>query len=98
MSDAIRAQRRLQVAPKVLRCRPLMTLSEKPQPLTLRLIAKRLAQSFRLMVGVQDYQNYLHHMQTKHPQATPMTEREFHRYCLEARFPGKGGKLGKCPC
>ena len=42
--------------------------------------------------------NYLRHMQQHHPAATPMTEKAFHRYCLEARFPSKGGKIGKCPC
>lgn len=32
-----------------------------------RLITHRLAQSFRLMVGVQDYSNYVNHMRHKHP-------------------------------
>ena len=66
--------------------------------LPLSLGESRVAQSFRLMVGVQDYQNYLRHQQLHHPELTPMSEREFHRYCLEARFPSQGGKLGKCPC
>jgi uncharacterized short protein YbdD (DUF466 family) len=50
------------------------------------------------MVGVQDYRNYVAHMQVRHPEIAPMTEREFHRRCLEARFPSEGGKMGKCPC
>ncbi len=50
------------------------------------------------MVGVHDYQTYLKHMREKHPEQTPMDERAFHRYCLEARFPSQAGKLGKCPC
>ncbi len=50
------------------------------------------------MVGVQDYQTYLQHMRLHHPERSPMSEREFHRYCLDARFPSQGGKLGKCPC
>ena len=33
-----------------------------------------------------------------HPDQTPMDERAFHRYCLDARFPSQAGKLGKCPC
>jgi len=37
-------------------------------------------------------------MQAHHPDQPAMSERDFHRYCLDARFPGKGGKLGKCPC
>ncbi|QKJ87268.1 hypothetical protein PMPD1_2324 [Paramixta manurensis] len=98
MSDNLSALRRPQGEWHIQRCHPLGTLSATPAPLTLRLIFRRLAQSFRLMVGVHDYQNYLRHMRLHHPQAVPMTEREFHRYCLEARFPAKGGKLGKCPC
>ncbi len=64
----------------------------------LQLVMKRCAQSFRLMVGVQDYENYCLHMRTQHPEKVPMTEREFHRYCLAARYPSQGGKVGKCPC
>lgn len=63
-----------------------------------RLWLNRLAQSFRLMVGVRDYQTYLRHMQQHHPHEKPMNTSEFHRYCLEARFPGKAGAVGKCPC
>nr|MBA2814433.1 Small protein YbdD [Candidatus Pantoea persica] len=51
-----------------------------------------LQQSFRLMVGVQDYQNYLQHMRQHHPDLPPMSEREFHSYCLDARFPSQAGK------
>lgn len=50
------------------------------------------------MVGVRDYENYLRHMREKHPEKTPMSERDFHRWCLDARFPSEPGKLGKCPC
>lgn len=57
-----------------------------------------LQQSFRLMVGVHDYQTYLKHMREKHPGQQPMDERAFHRYCLDARFPSQAGKIGKCPC
>ncbi|AJJ63958.1 YbdD/YjiX family protein [Yersinia aldovae] len=85
---------------QIIRCTPLI-LAEAP-PTTrgarIRLIARRIAQSFRLMVGVQDYGNYVNHMRCQHPDTPPMTEREFHRYCLDARFPSKAGKLGKCPC
>lgn len=82
---------------RILRCRPLSAAVTK-ETLTLRLLLTRVAQCFRLMVGVQDYQNYLRHMQQRQSHLKPMTEKEFHRYCLEARFPGKAGKLGKCPC
>lgn len=64
----------------------------------LKLLLTRLAQSFRLMVGVHDYQSYVQHMQQHHPQLQVMTEKQFHRHCLEARYPSQGGKVGKCPC
>ncbi len=96
MSDAIRAvPGRTRFVVK--RCVPL-DAAKPPEKLTLRLLMSRLAQSFRLMVGVQHYPTYLLHMQRQHPETKPMTEKEFHRYCLEARFPSKAGKLGKCPC
>lgn len=63
-----------------------------------KFIMQHLAKSFRLMVGVHDYQNYVLHMQQHHPTQTVMTEKEFHRRCLEARYPSQGGKMNKCPC
>ncbi|WP_428943133.1 YbdD/YjiX family protein [Pantoea sp. FN060301] len=97
MSDAIFARRPFSPL-KIRRCVPVMAVSSAPAPLTLRLLMSRLAQSFRLMVGVQDYPTYLCHMHQQHPGTKPMTEKEFHRYCLDARFPSQAGKLGKCPC
>lgn len=82
---------------RIVRCRPLAVTVTK-ETLTLRLLMSRLAQCFRLMVGVQDYQTYLRHMQLRHPLDKPMSEKDFHRYCLEARFPSTAGKVGKCPC
>lgn len=95
MSDAISRPRQRRF---IVIERAVPILVQPPEKLTLRLLMSRLAQSFRLMVGVQDYPTYLRHMEQRHPATKPMTEKEFHRYCLEARFPGKGGKLGKCPC
>ncbi|MGD8162641.1 YbdD/YjiX family protein [Pantoea sp. FN0307] len=97
MSELLRAAPARRQMAKIQRCRPLAS-SDTPPPQGWRLFWLRLSQSFRLMVGVQDYQNYLRHMRQRHPAAVPMTEKEFHRYCLEARFPAKGGKMGKCPC
>ncbi|CNH09795.1 YbdD/YjiX family protein [Yersinia pekkanenii] len=90
-----------QSAPRqITRCIPLVQVTTRPANLRawVRLIAHRVAQSFRLMVGVQDYGNYVNHMRCHHPDTPPMSERDFHRYCLDARFPSKAGKLGKCPC
>lgn len=58
----------------------------------------RLQQSFRLMVGVPDYQTYVEHMKKHHPDIDPMDEKTFHRYCVDARYPSAGGTLKKCPC
>ena len=58
----------------------------------------RLQQSFRLMVGVPDYQTYVEHMKKHHPDIDPMDEKIFHRYCVDARYPTAGGTLKKCPC
>jgi uncharacterized short protein YbdD (DUF466 family) len=41
----------------------------------------KLAKSFRLMVGVPDYENYLKHMQQHHPDLTPMDAKTFYRHC-----------------
>ncbi|OON41195.1 hypothetical protein BTJ39_04300 [Izhakiella australiensis] len=76
---------------------PLNAADIKPQT-GWRLLLSRLMQSFRLMVGVRDYQTYLQHMQRMHPEKTPMTAREFYRYCVDARFPTKPGSPGRCPC
>lgn len=59
---------------------------------------QRLQQSFRLMVGVPDYQTYLTHMQTHHPDLTPMDVKTFYRYCVDARYPSAAGGMKKCPC
>ncbi len=65
---------------------------------TIQVIWQRLQQSFRLMVGVPDYQTYLDHMAKNHPDLTAMDEKTFHRYCVDARYPSAGGGMKKCPC
>lgn len=95
MSDAIRRAARPAALGRIIRCQRLSS----PAPgFSWQQLWRGLKQSFRLMVGVQDYQNYLQHMRHHHPDLPPMSEREFHRYCLDARFPSQAGKLGKCPC
>lgn len=96
MSDAIHRAVLPRSLDTIRSCRPLMSPSTRV--FSWRHLWRGLQQTFRLMVGVHDYQNYLQHMRTHHPTLTPMDERAFHRYCLEARFPSQAGKLGKCPC
>jgi len=57
-----------------------------------------LQQSFRLMVGVPDYENYVEHMKMHHPDLAPMDAKTFYRHCVDARYPTAGGNLKKCPC
>lgn len=59
---------------------------------------QRLQQSFRLMVGVPDYETYVQHMKAHHPDLTPMDAKTFYRYCIDARYPSAGGNMKKCPC
>lgn len=94
MSEAILAWRKPAGSWQINQCLPL----GDPPRSRWQKIWHGLQQSFRLMVGVHDYQNYLQHMRRHHPGQTPMNEREFYRYCLDARFPSQPGKLGKCPC
>lgn len=65
---------------------------------TIQLIWQRLQQSFRLMVGVPDYQTYLMHMAKYHADLTPMDAKTFYRHCVDSRYPSAGGGMKKCPC
>lgn len=58
---------------------------------------QRLQQSFRLMVGVPDYQTYLEHMRQHHPDLEVMDAKTFYRHCVDSRYPSSGN-LKKCPC
>jgi uncharacterized short protein YbdD (DUF466 family) len=52
-----------------------------------------LAQSFRLMVGLPNYDAYLAHMAVTHPDQKAMTYEEFFRERQQARY---GGMSGRC--
>jgi len=96
MSDAIHQVRQPQGHWQIIRCQ--FVPAAQKSLFSWRGFWRGLQQCFRLMVGVQDYQKYLQHMRRHHPDRPPMNERDFHRYCLDARFPSQAGKLGKCPC
>lgn len=53
-----------------------------------------LQQTARLMVGMPDYDAYLRHMLTHHPDRPVMDRTQFFRDRQEARYGGKNG--GKC--
>jgi len=57
-------------------------------------IGRYLGQTARLMVGVPDYEVYVTHMTTNHPDQHCMTYEEFFRERQEARYGGKS--MGRC--
>ena len=63
-----------------------------------RFVCDMAAQTARLMVGVPDYETYVTHRRTKHPdQPVMMTYEEFFRERQEARYAvGKGRFRGCC--
>ncbi|MDB5732681.1 MAG: hypothetical protein JWQ03_2576 [Variovorax sp.] len=56
-------------------------------------LGRALAQSLRLMVGVPDYDTYVYHMKTRHPDRAPMSYEAFFRERQQARY---GGGSGRC--
>ncbi|HQQ63144.1 MAG TPA: YbdD/YjiX family protein [Pseudomonadales bacterium] len=61
-------------------------------------VLRLVSRTVRLMVGVGDYEQYVAHMQSHHPDAIAMSEKEYFRYCQSARYPGKDGSIKRCPC
>ena len=55
-------------------------------------MGRYLGQSLRLMVGLPDYQTYVAHMESTHPDREPMSYEEFFRERQEARYGGGQGK------
>ena len=58
-------------------------------------IARAVRQTLRLMVGVPDYDTYVEHRKTRHPDEPIMSSEEFFRERQEARY-GAKGKIGRC--
>ncbi len=56
-------------------------------------VGRYLGQSLRLMVGLPDYQTYVAHMESTHPDREPMSYEAFFRERQQARY---GGGQGKC--
>jgi uncharacterized short protein YbdD (DUF466 family) len=63
----------------------------------LRALGVWAVQTARLMIGIPDYQVYLEHRRTFHPDEPIMTYEEFFRNRQEARYAvGKGRFRGCC--
>ncbi len=54
-----------------------------------------LRQASRMMVGVPDYDSYVIHQMTRHPDTPVMSYDEFLRDRQDARY-GGGGRIGRC--
>lgn len=55
-------------------------------------VAQRVARVIRRIIGVPDYEAYVAHVRTHHPETEPMSEREFHRERLSARYSRPGSR------
>jgi uncharacterized short protein YbdD (DUF466 family) len=50
----------------------------------------RIAAVTRTVVGVPDYERYVNHMHSHHPECTPLTREEFVKDSLERRYSRPG--------
>jgi len=55
-------------------------------------VAQRVARVIRRIIGVPDYQTYVAHVRTHHPGQEPLSERDFHRERLSARYSQPGNR------
>jgi uncharacterized short protein YbdD (DUF466 family) len=60
--------------------------------LKIRAIKVLIGEMLRLMVGVPDYETYLQHMQTHHPDSSPKTYEAFFNERQKARYQNKGSR------
>ncbi|ACS84766.1 MULTISPECIES: YbdD/YjiX family protein [Musicola] len=57
---------------------------------------KYLGQAARMLVGIPDYDNYVQHMKTNHPDQDVMTYEAFFRERQQARYGGSGKGGFRC--
>jgi uncharacterized short protein YbdD (DUF466 family) len=55
-------------------------------------VARRIAAVTRTVVGVPDYERYVKHMHSHHPECTPLTREEFVKDSLERRYSRPGNR------
>jgi uncharacterized short protein YbdD (DUF466 family) len=56
----------------------------------------RARQTGRLMVGVPDYDTYVAHRRSMHPDQPVMSYEEFFRERQNSRYAGGNGKISRC--
>jgi uncharacterized short protein YbdD (DUF466 family) len=61
-----------------------------------RLVCELVVKTARLMVGIPDYQTYVAHRQTNHPDQPIMTYEEFFRERQAARYTINKDRLRGC--
>ncbi len=79
-------------------------MSDRPDLLALfdrsagavRVTYRVAAQTARLMVGVPDYETYVRHRRTFHPEEPVMTYEEFFRERRDARYAVGNGRFRAC--
>ena len=59
-------------------------------------MGKYLGQAARMLVGMPDYDTYVQHMQTQHPDQPLMSYVAFFRERQEARYGGGKGRPVRC--
>lgn len=55
-------------------------------------LARRVARVIRRIIGVPDYDAYVRHVRECHPEQQPLSERDFHREQLTARYSRPGSR------
>lgn len=55
-------------------------------------MARRVAQVIRQIIGVPDYATYLAHLREHHPERDPLSEKDFLRERLVARYSRPGSR------
>jgi uncharacterized short protein YbdD (DUF466 family) len=72
-------------------------MTEAPTGGRVRFVCEMVVQTARLMVGVPDYQTYVAHRQSQHPDEPVMNYEEFFRERQDSRYAiGKGRFRGCC--
>jgi uncharacterized short protein YbdD (DUF466 family) len=59
-------------------------------------MGKYLGQAARMLVGMPDYDTYVAHMRSTHPEQTPMSYEAFFRERQDARYGGGKGRPIHC--
>lgn len=73
-----------------------MTLSTKTAVKRIRKIHSFIVHVAQMLVGIPDYNNYVAHMQQKHPEQSVMSHKEFFRERQSARYGGNGKGGMRC--